>query len=585
MPTWRRVFPYYWLQIKKHRAAFFLTFVCYGVGTLVSQFTPLYYREIIDVLNSTGIRADAAEPIFRLIIILASLTAFSIIAHRFGDYYIIRSQTAIMRDLVNYAFAKLEAHSYRFFSESFAGSLVTKTRRFVYGFEAIHDQMVFSFWMTGIQLAASLIILFIVAPPIGFIFLFWCFGYGVITVLFVRKRLPYDLEEAAADSHVISRLADVLTNVLNVKIFSSRAKEITAFEAITQKQRDTRNKALKFDNMQYAIQSIFMSMLQVGGLYVAVRLWLAGTISTGTVVLIETYFVTIFGSMWQLGKSISRFGKAISQSVEMVEIFEKEPDIADPPSPEKVRIAEGAISFSHVDFRHGDHPLLFNNFSLDIKAGERIGLVGHSGAGKSTITKIIMRFADITSGTIMIDGQNIAAITQDDLRNSISYVPQDPILFHRTLRENIAYSRPLATEDEIIEAAKKAHAHEFILGFPEGYDTLVGERGVKLSGGERQRIAIARAFLKQTPVLLLDEATSSLDSVSEKYIQEAFQELMKGRTTIIIAHRLSTIQKMDRILVIEHGAVTEDGSHDELLKKHGAYHKLWSHQAGGFIQD
>lgn len=583
MHAWRRVFPYYTAQIKKHRAVFFLAFVGYGLGTAIYQIIPLYYREIIDTLNKTAIRADAADTLFNTVLTIAVLTLLATLVSRIGDYYIVRSQTNIMRDLTNYAFAKIEAHSYRFFSESFAGSLVTKTRRFVYGFETIHDQMIFAFWGTGIQLVSTLIVLSVLAPFIGLVFFLWCVLYMAITMFFVKKHLPYDLTEAAADSAVISRLADVLGNILNVKIFSSRDAEIHTFEKTTEKQRNARNTAFQFDNIQFAVQSIFMGLLQVGGLYIALRLWLSGSVSAGTIVLIETYLVSIFGSMWNLGKSISRFGKAISQSVEMVEIFEKEPDILDPPRPEKVRIKEGAILFENVAFRHGNHPLLFKNFSLAIKAGERIGLVGHSGAGKSTINKILMRFVDVTTGEVTIDGQHITAITQDDLRNAISYVPQDPILFHRTLRENIIYSNPAATEAQMIEAAKKAHAHEFISQFPEGYDTLVGERGIKLSGGERQRVAIARAFLKQTPILLLDEATSSLDSVSEKYIQEAFQGLMQGRTTIIIAHRLSTIQKMDRILVIEHGTIIEDGSHENLLKKQGAYYTLWSHQAGGFM--
>ncbi|TSC71664.1 MAG: ATP-binding cassette, subfamily B, bacterial, partial [Parcubacteria group bacterium Gr01-1014_48] len=228
---------------------------------------------------------------------------------------------------------------------------------------------------------------------------------------------------------------------------------------------------------------------------------------------------------------------------------------------------------------------VFNNFSLDIPSGERVGIVGHSGAGKTTITKMLMRFADISKGSIEIDGQDIRAITQDDLHNNISYVPQDPLLFHRTLRENISYSKPGATMKEIITAAKKAHAHEFISAFPDQYETLVGERGVKLSGGERQRIAIARAFLKQAPILILDEATSSLDSISEMYIQQAFNALMEGKTTIVIAHRLSTIQKMDRILVIEQGKIAENASHTDLIAKKGIYYSLWSHQAGGFIEE
>jgi len=240
--------------------------------------------------------------------------------------------------------------------------------------------------------------------------------------------------------------------------------------------------------------------------------------------------------------------------------------------------------FKDVFFEYNFNQDVLTNFSLDIAPGERIGIVGHSGAGKSTITKLLLRSNDVTSGTISIDGQDIRNVTQDDLRGVISYVPQEPILFHRPIKENIAYSKPNASNEEIIEVAKKAHADEFISRLSDNYDTLVGERGVKLSGGERQRVAIARAMLKDSPILMLDEATSSLDSVSESLIQDAFNELMKNKTTIVIAHRLSTIQKMDRIIVLNEGEIVEQGTHKELLEKDGVYADLWNHQTGGFLE-
>ena len=227
---------------------------------------------------------------------------------------------------------------------------------------------------------------------------------------------------------------------------------------------------------------------------------------------------------------------------------------------------------------------VLKGINLEVKPGERVGIVGHSGAGKSTITKLVLRLNDVTSGKIMIDGQDIRNVSQDDLRSAISYVPQESILFHRTIKENINYGKINATMNEIIEVSKKAHAHEFVLNLSKGYDTLVGERGVKLSGGERQRVAIARAMLKPAPILILDEATSSLDSISESYIQEAFTELMKGKTSIVIAHRLSTVQKMDRIIVLEKGKIVEDGTHKQLLRKKGFYRNLWDHQTGGFLE-
>ena len=325
-------------------------------------------------------------------------------------------------------------------------------------------------------------------------------------------------------------------------------------------------------------------VVQIVVAFVTAYLWLSGKISAGLFVLVQSYTVTIGQHFWDLGKASTKFTKSYSDMREMVDIFKKIPDVLDPENPEQARIKEGNISIKDISFNYPGGISVFEKFSLDIRSGEKVGLVGHSGSGKSTITKLLMRFVDISSGEILIDGQNIRNITQDDLHKNISYISQEPILFHRSIRENIAYSYPEATEDEIISSAKKAHAHEFITSLPHGYDTMVGERGVKLSGGERQRVAIARAMLKPAPILILDEATSSLDSISESYIQDAFNELMKGKTSIVIAHRLSTVQKMDRIIVLDKGKVIEEGTHKELLAKDGLYADLWNHQTGGFLE-
>ncbi len=343
-------------------------------------------------------------------------------------------------------------------------------------------------------------------------------------------------------------------------------------------------KAWFFGNKVDAVQAILIFIAQGAMLYIMIKLWLAGTISTGTVVLTQTYMVIIFDRMWDLGNSLTKFMKSAADMQEMIDIFEVPIDIKDPSQPETLRAEKGHLVFADAEFHYPNGKQVFSHFNLDIKPGERIGLVGHSGAGKSTITKLLLRFNDLTAGSITIDGQDIRAITQDDLHRTISYVPQEPVLFHRSLRENIAYGKQDATLEEVQEAARRAHADDFIQELEYGYDTYVGERGVKLSGGERQRIAIARAILKDAPILMLDEATSSLDSHSENLIQDAFNELMKGKTTIVIAHRLSTIQKMDRIIVLHDGAIVEEGTHAELLARpDGSYKHMWELQAGGFI--
>ncbi|MEK7153217.1 MAG: ATP-binding cassette domain-containing protein [Patescibacteria group bacterium] len=308
-----------------------------------------------------------------------------------------------------------------------------------------------------------------------------------------------------------------------------------------------------------------------------------------TVFLVVTYTADILIRLWEFStQALRTYNRVFGDAQAMIEILAIQPEIKDHTHPEKPKITKGSIRFKDMDFAHpgqGSKDALFAKLNVDIKAGEKIGLVGHSGSGKTSLTRLLLRFNDVDSGEILIDGQNIANITQDDLRKHIAYVPQEPLLFHRSIRENIAYGKPAASDKEILEAARKSHALEFIEKLSEGFDTLVGERGVKLSGGQRQRIAIARAILKNAPILVLDEATSALDSESEKLIQEALWELMKNRTAIVIAHRLSTIQRMDRILVLEDGEIVEQGTHAALIKEDGIYAQLWAHQSGGFIKE
>jgi len=418
---------------------------------------------------------------------------------------------------------------------------------------------------------------------VALVFLIWVFLYILIISFFVRKRMRYDVMKAEADSMVGGRLADVFSNIFALKVFSATDREKKSFNKVTENEKKRRSDAWNFGNVQEAVQAGLMTTIQSLVLYFIVRSWIHNTMTTGMVVLIQTYMIIIFDRLWEFGKALTKFMEAAADMKEVIDIFETVPDILDPAKPETINMKNGNIEFKNISFVYDSGQRVFKNFDLKIKSGDKIGLVGHSGAGKSTITKLLLRFVDVSSGKIEIDGQDIRAILQDDLRKVISYVPQEPVLFHRSIRENIGYSRPGSTDKQIIEAAKRAHAHEFILDLQYGYDTFVGERGVKLSGGERQRIAIARAMLKDSPILILDEATSSLDSVSESYIQEAFEELMKGRTTIVIAHRLSTIQKMNRIIVLQDGEITEQGTHTELLNKHGVYADLWNHQTGGFL--
>ncbi len=319
--------------------------------------------------------------------------------------------------------------------------------------------------------------------------------------------------------------------------------------------------------------------------FAAVWLWATGRASVGDVVFIIANYNLLQGHLRQIGNQIRETQQAANDMEEMVEYSRTEPQVADIPAAKELRATKGQIEFDRVTFTYANQQRpIYKKLSLTIQSGEKVALVGHSGGGKSTFVKLIQRLYDVDLGVIQIDGQDIAKVTQESLRRTVSLVPQEPVLFHRSIAENIAYARPKATQAEIQKAAKQAHAHEFIRQLPEQYQTLVGERGVKLSGGERQRVAIARAILADAPILILDEATSSLDSISEGYIQEALEYLMRGRTTLVIAHRLSTIKKADRILVFDDGKVIEEGSHAQLLRrKDGLYRQLYELQAGGFL--
>lgn len=580
----RLIISYFLPHIQKYKWTFYLVFVGYGISFVLGGIIkPLFYRDIIDVVTSAENRAAAADSVITLVIIVAGVAILQNVIHRLTDYAMVYSQSNIMRELNNYAFAKLQNHSYQFFVNTFQGSLVAKTRRFVRSFEALHDNLAFAFWQAAVQLSGIFIILFMIAPVVAWFFAGWCLFFVCLTAFMVQKKRKYDLQVAAADSKTTGGLADSITGALNIKMFASITREKELFAGITDNEEKVRRFAWNFNNLIMIVHSAVWLVLEIVGLYLVVKFWIDGAVSAGTIVLIQTYFAIIAGIMWNLRSAITNVMRAVSDASEMIEIFERRPEILDPAVLEPCCINEGRIAFDRVSFAYGDGISIFNDFNLVIEPKQKVGLVGPSGAGKTTVTKLLLRFVDVVGGVVLIDGQDITKMAQDELREKIAYVPQDPVLFHRSLRENIAYGRPDASDEEIVEVAKKANAHDFIARFPQGYDTFVGERGVKLSGGERQRIAVARAMLKNAPILILDEATSSLDSLSEKYVQEAFARLMEGRTVIVIAHRLSTIRRMDRIIVLDYGSILEEGKHEELIRKKGMYYNLWVHQSDGFI--
>jgi ABC-type multidrug transport system fused ATPase/permease subunit len=379
-------------------------------------------------------------------------------------------------------------------------------------------------------------------------------------------------------------LVDTLTNMGAVRQYAAHDFEKERFGQELQTVRSLNLKQWTISEWGLVINNTIIALFQFAIVAVTISLWKSGTLSTGELVMMVTLLLNVTGTLVFIGSSINSFIRRYAEIEEGLTDVLRDYEIADAVDAKTLSVTQGKVTFDMVNFEFGENNV-FADFNLVIQPGQRVGLVGHSGAGKTTFVSLLLRQHDVTSGLIMIDGQDIAQVTQDSLRNAIAVVPQEPMLFHRTIKENIAYGNPGATDEEIIAVAKKAQAHEFISQLEKGYDTLVGERGIKLSGGQKQRVAIARAMLKNAPLLVLDEATSALDSESEVAIQTALHELMEGKTVVAVAHRLSTLREMDRIIVLENGKIIEDGTHDSLKEVGGVYQRLWEHQAGGFLTE
>jgi len=491
----------------------------------------------------------------------------------------------LYEDCFNY----LVHQDYSFFADNFSGSIVTKASRFAKVYTTFNDVMFFELLPQLFVVAIALSVMWHYSPMLALVVLgFWLFSQVVI-VLFALGRLPLRRGAVAKESQQIGELADAMTNALAVKTFAAEASEMQRYHTINIHRGN-----LFLQAWRRAIRNgwIVESMCVAGQLtvlFLAIVQVQHGVLGIATFLLIQVYMIRVIDNVRRSSFMVRQLEAVAGDAQEMSEMLDQQPHIQDKPHAKAFRPGKDELVLDAVTFQYHDanqqREALFNNFSLKIKAGERIGLVGPSGGGKTTLTRLLLRFIDIQSGDIVIDGQSIYDVQQQTLREAIAYVPQEPLLFHRSIKENIRYGRPKATDAEIIAVAKKSHAHEFIKDLPHGYDTIVGERGVKLSGGQRQRVAIARAMLKNAPILILDEATSALDSDSERVIQEALWELMKDKTAVVIAHRLSTIQRLDRIVVIDDGKIIEEGPHQELLKRKDLYARLWQHQSGGFLEE
>jgi ATP-binding cassette subfamily B protein len=555
-----------------------------GIGTIFGVYAPPLV--VAAILTKFGNTKPTLHDIVPYLFTFAGIWFAGELIWRAAFWCLNRADSRIMRNLYSEGMREIATRDIGFFHDNFAGSLTKRTIGYAKSFESFMDTLSFNVLANLIPILFVVVILWRFSPLLVAILLgMMALVIAIILPLTKRRKSLVDAREAASN-HSAGHIADVIGNMDIVQAFAHEEFELDQHD---KNVSDYMNKSLRSwdyhnNRIDMSISPLYV-LINVIGLAVAITFG-KDAASLSAIFVTFNYYAYVTRILFEFNRNYRNIENAIAEATQFTELLLEPSALYIADKPLKLAITRGEVTFKDVDFGYAESSkTLFKNFNLQIAAGEKLALVGHSGGGKSTITKLLLRFVDIDKGTLFIDGQNIAEGSLQSLRENIAFVPQEPAMFHRTIRENIRYGKLDATDEEVVRAAKQANAHEFIMSLPHGYDTPVGERGVKLSGGQRQRIAIARAVIKDAPILLLDEATSALDSESEVLIQEALWKLMKGRTTIVIAHRLSTIQKMDRIVVLSQGAIAEQGSHTELLRSKGIYAKLWAHQSGGFMEE
>ncbi|RDE10483.1 ABC transporter ATP-binding protein [Pelagibacterium lacus] len=553
------------------------------LATLADVATPYFAGQLVEAIAS-GTPGEAtalsgALAAFATLVVLGAIA----VGLRFFTFRTLNKLTlAMMSDVVNETFHRVQRFSTDWHANTFAGSTVRKITRGMWSLDLLNDTILVALFPSIVMLAGTTALLAAFWPVMGLVVglgsLLFIAGTIAITLFYVS---PAASLSNAWDTKVGGALSDAIGCNAVVKGFGAEHREEQRLGRVVGKWQKRTLRTWNRYNLNGISQDGALLLLRAAILGTGILLWLGGVANAGDIAFVLTSFFVLQGYLQDVGMHFRNLQRSVNEMEELVELDRAPFGVADRAGATPIAISDGRIRFADVTFRYGGHATpLYEDFSVDIASGERIGLVGHSGSGKTTFVKLIQRLHDVTGGKILIDGQDIADHTQTSLRAQIAIVQQEPILFHRTLADNIAYARPDASRAEVIAAARMANAHDFIETLPKGYETLVGERGIKLSGGERQRVAIARAFLADAPVLILDEATSSLDSESELLIQQAIERLMTGRTTLVIAHRLSTVRALDRILVFDKGKIVEEGDHIALIRREGGiYRRLFEKQA------
>jgi ATP-binding cassette subfamily B protein len=567
-------------QVGKKYKKLFIKSLLFPAGLVLSGVVaPLFISKTIGALVVPG------EDPQRYLAAFIVVAIVGLVCNRIGHPALMKYMALVSRDLQSLVLATLLHRSIGFHNNTVGGKLVSDAADYPTAFERLVDSVGTTIIPLGVTLTVGTLLIYFESWPLG-IFI------TIMTMIIVgsgirdsRRTAPRRARRQKAGKDVTAHMSDTITNIQTAKMFAHEEEELKAHQKLSYDLAEIRIRDWRELSVNGNTRLFILVAFQAAMVFLIVKLVQQTPELLGVGIFAFSFSVTLSNRLFEINLLIRNVEEAFLQASPMTTYITETPEIRDMRGAKKMAVQGGGVVFSNISFAYHDDDAktVFSNLNLAIKPGEKVGLVGPSGGGKSTLTRLLLRFDDAQSGLVKIDGQDITKVTQKSLRTAISYVPQEPLLFHRTIRENIAYGNPRASLAAVKKAAELAHADEFINQLHRGYDTVVGERGVKLSGGQRQRIAIARAILKDAPILMLDEATSALDSESEKLIQDALWKLMKRRTAIVVAHRLSTIQKMDRIVVLDNGKVAEQGTHLQLLGQKGLYAKLWSHQSGGFI--